>query len=63
MEYYYYNSTTKEFAFHKNRELDLEGFSSTTVASPVCDHGDEYPNYIEKAVFDEESNTWTKVAI
>lgn len=63
MEYYYYNTTTMEFAFSKETEISREGIAYTLIAPPVCDHGDEYPNYIEKAVFDEDSNTWTKVAI
>ena len=63
MEYYYYNTTTGEFAGSKATQITIEGYSSTTVQPPTCDHGDVYPDYIEKAVFDSETQTWTKVSI
>lgn len=64
MEYYYYDSTTKEFLYCKNQQLEIAGASSTTVEVPQLEHdAANFPNYIEKAVFDEESNTWTKVAL
>jgi len=64
MEYYYYNTTTGEFLCSKNRELETdEGVAWTNIAPPVCDHGDAYPGYIEKAVFDANTNTWTKQQI
>ena len=63
MEYYYYNTTTGEFAFSKETEISREGIAYTHTAPPSCDHGDAYPNYVEKAVFDAETETWSKVAI
>ena len=59
--YFYYDSETGDFA--GTSEILKPGLSYTTVEAPVCDHGDAYPDYVEKAVFDEVSNTWTKVAI
>jgi len=64
MEYYYYDSETKEFLYFKNRALDIAGTSYTTVVVPECEHQEHnFPLYTEKAVFDEVSDTWTKVAI
>jgi len=64
MEYYYYDSTTKEFLYNKNKLLEIAGASSTTVEVPQLEHDlGNFPAYTEKAVFDEDSNTWTKVAI
>lgn len=60
MEYYYYDSETGEFM---GTSITIKPGSYTTVAPPLCDHGDEYPAFVEKAVFNALTETWTKVAI
>ena len=61
MEYYYYNTTTGEFIFSKETEVIRDGIAYTHIAPPTCDHGDAWPDYVEKAIFDSVTETWTKV--
>ena len=63
MEYYYYNITTGEFAFSKQTEISRDDIAYTLIAPPTCEHGDAYPLYTEKAIFDSVTETWTKVPI
>ena len=65
MEYHHYNLDTLEYAFscdYNKTGTTPTGYTNVPLPRNL-QHGDAFPNYIEKAIYDAGADNWNIVPI